>query len=206
MTFSVGALGIVNSATMMLVITIISINMAIQPIIGFNYGAGYFCRVKEVVTRAIKYATLVATGGWLICMLIPGVVISMFNSDNMELRNAGVLGLRIYTAVLPVVGFQIIASNYFQAIGKAKLATFLSLLRQIIVLLPGDYSSRIAGGEGGMDSKPDFRSGSSGHLIYLLPQGVSKLSCDQPVEGRTNSWHQFPVTTTDPSFPLLIQS
>jgi len=109
--------------------TIISINMAIQPIVGFNYGAGLYCRVKESVMKGIKYATLIATGGWLICMLIPGAVISIFNSDSVELREAGVLGLRIYCAVLPVVGYQIIASTYFQAIGKARLAAFLSLLR-----------------------------------------------------------------------------
>ena len=133
---SVGAMGIVHSSTMMLMMTIISINMAIQPIVGFNYGAGLYCRVKESVMKAIKYATLIATAGWLICMLIPGAVISIFNSDSMELREAGVLGLRIYCAVLPVVGYQIIASTYFQAIGKARLAAFLSLLRQIIVLLP----------------------------------------------------------------------
>ena len=133
---SVGAMGIVHSSTMMLVMTIISINMAIQPIVGFNYGAGLYCRVKESVMKAIKYATLIATGGWLICMLIPGAVISIFNSDSLELREAGVLGLRIYCAVLPVVGYQIIASTYFQAIGQARLAAFLSLLRQIIVLLP----------------------------------------------------------------------
>jgi len=133
---AVGAMGIVSSTTMMMVMTIIAINMAIQPIIGFNYGAGLYCRVKETAVKAIRYGTLVATGGWLICMLVPGLVISIFNHDNMELREAGVLGLRIYCSVLPVVGFQIIASSYFQAIGQAKLATFLSLLRQIIVLLP----------------------------------------------------------------------
>jgi len=133
---SVGAMGIVNSATIMLVIAIISINMAIQPIVGFNYGAGLYCRVRSAVLLAMKYATLIAIGGWLICMLVPGAVISIFNSDNLELRVAGVMGLRIYCAVLPVVGYQIIASSYFQAIGKARLATFLSLLRQIIVLLP----------------------------------------------------------------------
>ncbi len=54
----------------------------------------------------------------------------------MELRAAGIMGLRIYCAVLPVIGFQIIASSYFQAIGMAKIATLLSLLRQILVLLP----------------------------------------------------------------------
>jgi putative MATE family efflux protein len=133
---SVGAMGIVNSAATMLVMTIISINMATQPIIGFNYGAGLYCRVKEAVMKAIRYATLVATFGWLVCMLIPGLVVSIFNSDNMELRSAGVMGLRIYCAVLPVIGYQIIASSYFQAIGKARIAAFLSLLRQIIVLLP----------------------------------------------------------------------
>jgi Na+-driven multidrug efflux pump len=133
---AVGAMGIVNSVTIMLVMTIISINMAIQPIVGFNYGAGLYCRVREAVMLAIKYATVVATVGWLICMLIPGAVISVFNANNMELREAGIMGLRIYCAVLPVVGYQIIASSYFQAIGKARLATLLSMLRQIIVLLP----------------------------------------------------------------------
>lgn len=133
---AVGAMGIVNSATILMVLAIISINMANQPIVGFNYGAGLYCRVRTAVVLAMKYATLVAVAGWLICMLLPGSIISIFNSDNMELRSAGIMGLRIYCAVLPVVGYQIIASSYFQAIGKAKLATLLSLLRQIIVLLP----------------------------------------------------------------------
>lgn len=133
---SVGAMGIVFSSTMMLVMTIISINMAIQPIVGFNFGAKLYCRVKDSVVLAVKYATLVATAGWLICMLIPGAVVSVFNSNNPELREAGIMGLRIYCAVFPVVGYQIIASSYFQAIGKAKLATLLSMLRQIIILLP----------------------------------------------------------------------
>ena len=172
---AVGAMGIVNSATMMLVMTIISINMAIQPIVGFNYGAGLYCRVKEAVMLAIKYATLVATAGWLICMLIPGAVISIFNSDNMELREAGIMGLRIYCAVLPVVGFQIIASSYFQAIGKAKLATLLSMLRQMIVLLPLDsYSSSFLGSRRCLDCQPGLRYGCGRDLIYLLPSRIQE--------------------------------
>jgi len=133
---AVGAMGIVNSATILMVLAIISINMATQPIVGFNYGAGLYCRVRTAVLLAMKYATLVAVGGWLICMILPGSIISVFNSDNMELRAAGIMGLRIYCAVLPVIGFQIIASSYFQAIGMAKIATLLSMLRQLIVLLP----------------------------------------------------------------------
>ncbi len=133
---SVGAMGVVNSATIILIMAIISLNMANQPIIGFNYGAGHYCRVKTAIQLAMKYATLIAIGGWLICMLIPGTIVSVFNTKSAELRTAGIMGLRIYCAALPVVGYQIIASSYFQAIGKAKLATLLSLLRQLIVLLP----------------------------------------------------------------------
>ncbi len=182
---SVGALGIVNSTTMMLVITIISINMATQPIIGFNYGAGLYCRVKEAALKAIRYATLVATAGWLVCMLMPGVVISMFNSDNMELREAGVLGLRIYTAVLPVIGFQIIASTYFQAIGKAKLATFLSMLRQMIVLLPLILILPHFWGVAGVwIANPVSDMVAAVVTFFYFRREMNKLQCDMPVRGR----------------------
>ncbi len=176
---SVAALGIVNSATMMLVISIISINMAIQPIIGFNYGAGLFCRVKETTMRAIRYATLIAVGGWLLCMLVPGAIISVFNSDSMELREAGVLGLRIYCAVLPIVGFQIIASNYFQAIGKARLAAFLSLLRQIIVLLPLILIlPRFMGVEGVWVASPISDLVSAVITYFFFRREIHRLNCE----------------------------
>jgi len=182
---SVAALGIVNSATMLLVISIISINMAVQPIIGFNYGAGLFCRVRETVMKAIRYAVLIATGGWLICMFLPGVIVSIFNSDSPELREAGVLGLRIYTAVLPVVGFQIIASNYFQAIGKAKLAAFLSLLRQIIVLLPLIFILPQFWGTAGVwiaNPISDFVSSVISFIFFR--RELARLGCDMPVDDR----------------------
>lgn len=182
---SVAALGIVNSATMMLVISIISLNMAVQPIIGFNYGAGLLCRVKETVMKAIRYATLIAIGGWLICMLLPGAIVSIFNSDSLELREAGIMGLRIYCAVLPVVGFQIIASNYFQAIGKARLATFLSLLRQIIVLLPLIFILPHFWGTAGVwiaNPISDFVAAVISFIFFR--REINKLNCDMPVEGR----------------------
>lgn len=182
---SVAALGIVNSATMMLVISIISLNMAVQPIIGFNYGAGLLCRVKETVMKAIRYATLIAIGGWLICMLLPGAIVSIFNSDSVELREAGIMGLRIYCAVLPLVGFQIIASNYFQAIGKARLATFLSLLRQIIVLLPLIFILPHFWGTAGVwiaNPISDFVAAVISFIFFR--REINKLNCDMPVEGR----------------------
>lgn len=193
---AVAAMGVVHSTTMMLVMTIISINMAIQPIIGFNYGAGLFCRVKETVMMAIRFATLVATAGWLICMLIPGTVVSIFNSDSMELRSAGVTGLRIYCAVLPVVGFQIIASNYFQAIGKAKLATFLSLLRQIIILLPLIIIlPQYWGVNGVWIANPVSDMVAAVVTFYFFRREMKKLKCDIPVSGRTASAVTAPAET-----------
>jgi putative MATE family efflux protein len=133
---AVGAMGIINSIAIILVMSIVAINMASQPIVGFNYGARNYGRVLKTVSLGIKAATMIATGGWLLCMLIPGYIVGLFNSDDSELLRKGVEGLRIYAALLPVVGFQIVASNLFQSIGKAKLATFLSLLRQVIFLIP----------------------------------------------------------------------
>ena len=186
---SVGAMGIVHSSTIMLVMTIISINMAIQPIVGFNYSAGLYCRVKEAVLMAVKYATLIAIGGWLICMLIPGAVISVFNTDNMELREAGVNGLRIYCAVLPVVGYQIIASSYFQAIGKAKLATLLSMLRQIIVLLPLIIIlPRFMGVQGVWIANPLSDIIAAVVSFIFFRREFRKLICDMPGE------HSEPVS------------
>ncbi|MBE0675279.1 MAG: MATE family efflux transporter [Bacteroidales bacterium] len=133
---AVGAMGIINSVTIMLVMAIVALNMASQPIVGFNYGARSYDRVLQTVKLGIKAATIIAVGGWSLCMFIPEQIVGLFNSDNPELRIIGVNGLRIYSALLPLVGFQIIASNLFQSIGKAKLAAFLSLLRQVIYLIP----------------------------------------------------------------------
>ena len=133
---AVGAMGIIISVAMLIIMSIVAINMAIQPIIGFNYGAGNLRRVKETLMLAMKYATFVSIGGFLLVELFPHSIIRLFNSQSDELLNISTRGLRIFLAVLPIIGFQIIVSNYFQSIGKAGIATFLSMLRQVIVLIP----------------------------------------------------------------------
>jgi putative MATE family efflux protein len=133
---AVGAMGVIISITMLIIMTIIAINMAIQPIIGFNYGAGNFKRVKETLMLAMKAATIISIGGFILVELFPHSIIRLFNSQSDELLNIGVKGLRIFLIALPVIGFQVIGSNYFQSIGKAGIAAFLSMLRQVIVLIP----------------------------------------------------------------------
>lgn len=133
---AVGALGIIFSIANFLVMAMVAINMASQPIIGFNFGAKNFNRVKKTVRLGIISASIIAILGTLIVELFPEPLVRLFNSDDPVLFDLAVNGMRIFALALPVVGFQIVAANFFQSIGKAKLATFLSLLRQIILLAP----------------------------------------------------------------------
>ncbi|TAJ11151.1 MATE family efflux transporter [Marinilabiliaceae bacterium JC017] len=133
---AVGAMGIVMSVGMLLVMSAIAVNMAAQPIVGFNYGAKNYKRVRQTLLIALVAATLISVTGFMLAELFPRAIIKLFNNESKELLDIGTMGLRIYLAALPVVGFQIIIGNYFQAIGKAGLAALISLMRQVIVLLP----------------------------------------------------------------------
>jgi putative MATE family efflux protein len=133
---AVGALGIIASVAQLLVMSMVAVNMASQPIVGFNFGARNFTRVKQTVWTGILSATGIGVFGWLLVMLFPHFIVRLFNSSDPVLLELADQGLRIFLFTLPLVGFQVISANFFQNIGKAKLATFLSLLRQLIILVP----------------------------------------------------------------------
>ncbi|MGL5869142.1 MATE family efflux transporter, partial [Clostridium chrysemydis] len=132
---AIGAMTIVSSVSLIFLMPIFGLNQGSQPIIGYNYGAKKYHRVKETVKYASIIATIIVVIGWCTIQFMPQVLIGMFNKDP-ELVGIATNGLRIYLFMLPVIGFQIISSNYFQAIGKAKISMFLSLLRQVILLIP----------------------------------------------------------------------
>ncbi|MCR6514974.1 MATE family efflux transporter [Clostridium sp. LY3-2] len=132
---AIGAMTIVSSVSLIFLMPIFGLNQGSQPIIGYNYGAKKYHRVKETVKYASIIATIIVVIGWCIIQFMPQVLIGMFNKDP-ELVGIATNGLRIYLFMLPVIGFQIISSIYFQAIGKAKISMFLSLLRQVILLIP----------------------------------------------------------------------
>jgi len=110
--------------------------MASQPIIGYNFGAGNYSRVRETWDIGIKAGTILSIIAFILIELFPGSVIRLFNHDDPQLYEIGIHGIRIFLLMLPLVGFQVICSNYFQSIGKAKISLFLTLLRQVIFLLP----------------------------------------------------------------------
>ena len=132
---AIGAMAIISSISMIFLMPVFGINQGSQPIIGFNYGAKKYKRAKMAVKYAVLAATTIVTIGFLAVELAPKMLISMFNSDP-ELVEMGVHGIRIFLMMLPVIGFQVVSSNFFQSIGKAKISMFLSLLRQVIILIP----------------------------------------------------------------------
>lgn len=132
---AIGAMAAISSISMIFLMPIFGINQGSQPIIGYNYGAKKYERAQKTVKLAIIAATIILVLGGIFIQTFPEVAISMFNADP-KLLEIGVPGLRIYLFMMPIIGIPIIGSNYFQSIGKAKLATFLSLLRQVILLIP----------------------------------------------------------------------
>ncbi len=133
---AVGAMGIINSVIAMVIMTIVAINMASQPIIGFNYGAKSVDRVKEALRISLVSATLIAVFAFGMIQIAPGVIVRLFNDESRELYNISVRGLRLVILAFPLVGFQVVASHFFQSVGKARIAMFATLFRQVILLIP----------------------------------------------------------------------
>ena len=132
---AIGAFGIVNRLVFIIVMVVMGLNQGMQPIAGYNFGARQYKRVDRVLKLTIVYATAVTTFGFVVGMLVPDLVVSIFTSDQ-ELIDISARGLRIVVMFFPIIGFQMVTSNFFQSIGMAGKAIFLSLTRQMLVLLP----------------------------------------------------------------------
>lgn len=132
---AVSGMGIINSIQTLMLMPIIGLNQGVQPIISFNFGAKKFDRVKQAVKLAIIAATGICLVGFFATRLFPELLVSMFNRDK-DLLVFGTMAIGSWFLMMPVIGFQIIAANFFQAIGRSKSAMFLTLTRQIIFLIP----------------------------------------------------------------------
>jgi len=132
---AVASIGIINRIAMLMLMPIFGISQGLQPIIGYNYGAGNYSRVIKALKIAICAATLFSTTGFVLVQIFDKQIIMLFN-DNSELIAIGSAAMRINLCMLPVIGFQIIGANYFQAVGKAGYAIVLSMSRQLILLIP----------------------------------------------------------------------
>ncbi|KAA6333761.1 Multidrug export protein MepA [termite gut metagenome] len=132
---AIGAYGIINRLTFVFVMIVMGLNQGMQPIAGYNFGARLYSRVTHVLKLTIYGATLIMTLCFLMGMFIPEIAASIFTSDKELIRMAAE-GLRIVVIMCPIVGFQMVVSNFFQSIGIAWKAIFLSLTRQVLFLIP----------------------------------------------------------------------
>ena len=132
---AVGAYGIANKVAFIFVMINMGVNQGMQPIAGYNYGAMRYDRLMKVVKYSIIAATAIMTTGFIIAMTIPGTCARLFTTDP-TLIDLSAKGIRYIMVAFPVVGYQMVVSNFFQSIGKAKISIVLSLSRQLLILLP----------------------------------------------------------------------
>lgn len=132
---SVGAYGVANALAMVFMMFVMGLNQGMQPIAGYNYGSQQFDRLRRVVDISIIAGVCVMTVGWLVAMFLPHAVARLFTSDP-QLTRLSVKAIRINMLIFPLVGAQMVITTFFQCIGKVKLSIFLSLSRQLIILLP----------------------------------------------------------------------
>ena len=132
----IGAYGIVNRLAFVFVMIVMGVNQGMQPIAGYNFGAQQYDRVLRVLRLTIICAVCITTTGFLVGEFAPHLAVSLFTTDE-ELIRLSVEGMRIVFICFPIIGFQMVATNFFQSIGMAGKAIFMSLSRQLLFLMPG---------------------------------------------------------------------
>ncbi len=132
---AISAMTVIQAIAIFFLMPVFGINQGAQPIIGYNYGAKRYDRVKKTLFLATLAATAICLVGFILTQFFTTTMIKAFNSD-AALLEVATTGLHIFLSMLPIIGFQVVSANYFQAVNKAPRAMFLSLLRQVIVLIP----------------------------------------------------------------------
>ncbi len=135
---AIGAYGIVNRISFFFIMINMGFNQGMQPIAGYNFGARKYTRVKRVFKLTLVCATIVTCIGFLVSELIPDVAVSLFTEDP-ELKSLADKGLRIINLAFPLVGFQMVSTNFFQSLGMVHKSILLSLSRQLLFLVPLIY-------------------------------------------------------------------
>ena len=133
---ALSAMGIVMKIAMILASVCIGFGIGAQPILGFNLGAKKYARVRHTYLLAVSIATGSILIDWAVCQLAPHLVLSLFGKENQTFTDFAVRCLRIYLGGIFCAGFQIVSTNYFQATGQPLKASLLSMLRQLILLIP----------------------------------------------------------------------
>ena len=132
---SIGAMTTVTSISLMFLMPIFGLSQGMQTIIAYNHGAKQHKRARKTLFLGIIYGTIVLFIAFMLVQLFPKLFVGIFTKDK-TLMNMAVEGIRINLLTLPIVGISVLGAVYFQSVGEAKKSMFLSLLRQVIILIP----------------------------------------------------------------------
>ncbi|MCO1602747.1 MATE family efflux transporter [Desulfosporosinus nitroreducens] len=133
---ALSAVGIIMSVSLLLLMPVVGVSQGAQPIIGYNYGAKQYARVKETLQKAAIAGTGISIIGFLAIYLWPTQIVGLFSNNDVALTKMTADAMLVYFALCPLIGFQIIGSSYFQAVGKAIPSIILSLSRQVLLFIP----------------------------------------------------------------------
>lgn len=133
---ALASIGVINRIGMFSVMPLIGTAVALQPLLGYNYGAKNVKRVRQTLWLGIALATAIAVVEWGLIMLFPEAIVAAFGITHEALVTFTVFALKVQFLMLPFVGFQIVGANYFQATGQPAKSIFLTLTRQILFLVP----------------------------------------------------------------------
>lgn len=132
---AISAMGIVTSIQTVVMMPVFGINQGAQPIIGYNYGAKLYGRVKKLLLEAIVMGSGVIVAVWLIIMIFAEQIMKLAGAEG-QVFSLGVMGLRTYLMLMPLIGFQIVSAHYFQAVGRPVKSMMLSISRQGLFYIP----------------------------------------------------------------------
>lgn len=136
--YAIGAYGIVNSIAVLILMVVMGLSMGMQPVVGYNYGAGHMHRVREAYTRTVRINTFIGLMGTLLALFFPKILVMMFTTDQTMI-DVTIPAVKIELAAMWVVGFQSTTGQFFQSIGAAWRSLVISLSRQVIFLIPMIY-------------------------------------------------------------------
>ena len=182
---AVGAYSIANSMVMVFFMFVMGMIQGMQPIVGYNYGAEKFDRMFRCLWLTIACSTAILLVGWGLSMAFPRQIARIFTTDE-TLLELSARGIVIDMIVFFVVGSQAVITNFFQCLGKVKISIFLSLSRQLILLLPMAYVFPMFWGlDGVWYSMPVSDFGSFAMTIPILMWYMKKLRSKEVREVRS---------------------
>ncbi len=132
---SIAAYGIANRVQFIFVMVVLGLTQGMQPIVGYNYGARRHDRVRSALMLTIFWGTAVTTLGFIIAEFMPETVAKAFTTEE-RLIDMAARAMRIMSIFMPLIGFQLVTTNFFQSVGKVQRSIFLSLTRQVMLLIP----------------------------------------------------------------------